>query len=556
MLFKYLFGDFASEHIVIFLSYFAIIIFIFPLEGILFPKVTARLYKAIQDTKKFADPYDILNNLKKLNAAGLVVATILIMVLGKLADIAKFAIESYLNPLYFKYLRTAMFAGTVNRSASNYKDVKSAEYLARGMELTRNVRDLFHYLLGHYVPYVVMTIVYGAYLSYTVPGIWKIIAGGSLLLLVYSIHTAFEAMHLAKDREDFFMNTVAEELQSKLSNMMNIVVNNQGDEAIASNDAMENTNCEKLKKIMDHETVAMGVMDTVMTIMYGAGAFTLYGHVANGTINVETTIASLLVLGNFSSSLNTVGYGLMYNVAYRTGIINSGKDFINDAFKYSKLKTKTTNIPSGDIYFNNVTFSYGKEGDDVLNNYSLQISENEKIAIMGKSGSGKTTLMKLLVGLHSPKSGSIKIGNTDVSTVDKKSLREHVNYNNQRTAMFNGSVIDNMKYGNTLSEKEIRGILKEYDLEGVFVNGVDADVGVSGGELSLGMQKVTMLIRGICRKSKVLVLDEPLAGLDRNTRKKIMKLIVDKTGDRTLIVITHDQDILPYMDRIINLDDR
>jgi len=99
-------------------------------------------------------------------------------------------------------------------------------------------------------------------------------------------------------------------------------------------------------------------------------------------------------------------------------------------------------------------------------------------------------------------------------------------------------------------------MLEKYDLTGVFINGLDADVGIGGGELSLGMQKVTMLVRGICRNSHVLVLDEPLAGLDNATRKKVIKLIVDETEKKTLVVITHDPDILPFMDRVINMDDR
>ena len=555
MLFKHLFGDFAMDHILVFISYFAIIIFIFPLEGILFPKLTAKLYKVIQETKKFADPYNIKDNLKLLNAPGLIVATIILMAIGKLADIGKFAIESHLNPTYFKYLRSAMFAGTVNRSVSQYKDIKSAEYLARGMELTRNVRDLFHYMLGHYIPYLVMTLVYAVYLAYTVPGMWKIILGGSLILIMYSMYTAVQAMDLARDREDFFMNNVAEELQSKLGNMMNIVVNNQGDEAIASNDAMEEISRQKMKKIMDHETVAMGAMDAIMTTMYGAGAFALYGSVSEGIINVETTISSLLVLGNLTSSLNTVGYGLMYNVAYRLGVITSGREFINDAFTFSKKTKGDTVITPGDIHFRNVTFGY-KDDEPVIAEYNLDIARGEKVAIMGQSGSGKTTLMKLLVGLHRPSAGKVTIGNTDVSTVDKTALREYVNYNNQRTAMFNGTVLDNMRYGHDRSPEDIRTMLEKYDLTGVFINGLDADVGIGGGELSLGMQKVTMLVRGICRNSHVLVLDEPLAGLDNATRKKVIKLIVDETEKKTLVVITHDPDILPFMDRVINMDDR
>ena len=74
-----------------------------------------------------------------------------------------------------------------------------------------------------------------------------------------------------------------------------------------------------------------------------------------------------------------------------------------------------------------------------------------------------------------------------------------------------------------------------------------------GGNLSLGMQKVTMLLRGLYKPAKIVVLDEPLAGLDAKTRAKVLDCIMDMCADKTLIVITHDQEILPLMDRVVNL---
>ena len=99
-------------------------------------------------------------------------------------------------------------------------------------------------------------------------------------------------------------------------------------------------------------------------------------------------------------------------------------------------------------------------------------------------------------------------------------------------------------------------VLQKYKLDSVYSKlreGVYTNAGVHGGNLSLGMQKVTILLRGLFRKSKIVVLDEPLAGLDANTRVKIMNLIKDRCQNKTLIVITHDKEIIPYMDRVENL---
>ena len=187
----------------------------------------------------------------------------------------------------------------------------------------------------------------------------------------------------------------------------------------------------------------------------------------------------------------------------------------------------------------------------------MKIADKEKVGIVGRSGSGKTTLMKILVGLHTIESGEVLINEQDVSTMNKRALRNHVNYINQRTHMFNGTVIHNLRYGNDKSEDEIIALLNKYNLTSIYdklADGINSDVGVAGGQLSLGMQKVTMLVRGICRNTPVVVLDEPLAGLDTTTRSKILKMIVTECAQKTLIVITHDKEILPHMDRVVNLN--
>jgi len=68
------------------------------------------------------------------------------------------------------------------------------------------------------------------------------------------------------------------------------------------------------------------------------------------------------------------------------------------------------------------------------------------------------------------------------------------------------------------------------------------------------MQKVTMVMRGIMKQSKILILDEPLAGLDMSTKSKVINLIVNESQGKTVIIITHDHEIVPYMDDVIDLN--
>ena len=84
-------------------------------------------------------------------------------------------------------------------------------------------------------------------------------------------------------------------------------------------------------------------------------------------------------------------------------------------------------------------------------------------------------------------------------------------------------------------------------------NGIYTKAGVNGNNLSMGMQKVTMIVRGILKEGLIYAFDEPLTSLDSKTRKKIIKMLMEELKDKTLIIITHDKEILPYMDKTLKM---
>ena len=100
--------------------------------------------------------------------------------------------------------------------------------------------------------------------------------------------------------------------------------------------------------------------------------------------------------------------------------------------------------------------------------------------------------------------------------------------------------------------------MKKYGLDSVYSsleNGVHSNAGVNGTNLSLGMQKVVIILRGIIKKYNIIIFDEPLAGLDSKTRVKVMNLIKDYCDGKTVMIITHDKEIIPYCDEVININE-
>ncbi len=132
--------------------------------------------------------------------------------------------------------------------------------------------------------------------------------------------------------------------------------------------------------------------------------------------------------------------------------------------------------------------------------------------------------MKLLIKLHKHTKGSIKIGNCDIHDINSDKLRKDIVYINQKTLLQNDTVMKNILYGNdSVSEKEVLEYMKKYELDEIYSGldkGVNSNAGVNGSLLSLGMQKVTILLRGIFKEGSIYIFDEPLAGLDKKLELK------------------------------------
>jgi ABC-type bacteriocin/lantibiotic exporter with double-glycine peptidase domain len=343
------------------------------------------------------------------------------------------------------------------------------------------------------------------------------------------------------------------------SNLANIYINNQNDNQIKSNSETEN-GYAKLHSSTSLKINNMNALITFIAIIFYIGAvYILYKSKINKSISNIEFITYFIVLSYYiKSTLKLISVINPYIT--KLAIIKYSEKFIENILSASDDNNKNnSNINNGSIQFNNISFGYKKSNKQIYSRFNLEIKGGEKVALIGSSGSGKSTLMKLLLKLHKLDGGEIYIDNKNIDYMSAKYIRDNCIYINQKTQLFNESVLYNIKYGNdSVDDNYIKSIMQNYEIDVLFKNlekGLDSICGPNGSNLSLGMQKVIIIMRGILKDNgKIYIFDEPLAGLDINTRKKIIKLIIDKTKHKTLIVITHDTDIIPYLDRTINLN--
>ena len=210
----------------------------------------------------------------------------------------------------------------------------------------------------------------------------------------------------------------------------------------------------------------------------------------------------------------------------------------------------------GDICFEDISYKYGF-GRDTLNDINLTIKQGDKVSLVGISGSGKTTLAKMIVNFFEPYKGRITINNNDLKMIDKKVLRQHINYLPQQAYIFSGSILENLTLGaNQMISQE--DIIKACEIAEIRQDIEQMPMGYQtelsdGAGLSGGQKQRIALARALLTKAPVLILDEATSGLDVLTEKKVIENLMDMS-DKTIIFVAHRLSISERTNQVIVLN--
>lgn len=209
----------------------------------------------------------------------------------------------------------------------------------------------------------------------------------------------------------------------------------------------------------------------------------------------------------------------------------------------------------GEISFENVDFSYGKGEGKVLNNFSVDITPGEKLAIVGPSGAGKTTICNLIPRFYDVDAGTVTVDGIDVRDIKIKSLRENIGIVQQDVYLFSGTVKDNIGYGkSTASDREIIEAAKlagAYEFIKSLPNGFDTYVGERGVKLSGGQKQRISIARVFLKNPPILILDEATSALDNKSEIVVQDSIEKLSKGRTTITIAHRLTTVQNADLII-----
>lgn len=278
--------------------------------------------------------------------------------------------------------------------------------------------------------------------------------------------------------------------------------------------------------------------------------------VMNGHISVGQLITFNTLLSYFTNPLENI-----INLQTKLQSAKVANNRLNEVYlvesEFSNSQTLTdSQFLTGDIRFEDLSYKYGF-GRDTLSDINLTIKQGDKVSLVGISGSGKTTLAKMIVNFFEPYKGRITINNNDLKLIDKKTLRQHINYLPQQAYIFSGSILENLTLGaNQLISQE--DIIRACEIAEIRQDIEQMPMGYQtelsdGAGLSGGQKQRIALARALLTKAPVLIIDEATSGLDVLTEKKVIDNLM-AMADKTIIFVAHRLSISERTNQVIVLD--
>lgn len=213
----------------------------------------------------------------------------------------------------------------------------------------------------------------------------------------------------------------------------------------------------------------------------------------------------------------------------------------------------------GEIEFRDVQFTYPGHTEPALQGISFHVKPGEHVVVIGRIGSGKTTLQKLMLGLYTPTSGTVKIDGVDLRQLDPADVRRSIGYVSQDSMLIYGTLRENITIGAPYADDE--AVVAAAELGGLtqFVNrhpqGFDMVIGERGDSLSGGQRQGVAIARAVMLDPSMLLLDEPTSSMDFTSEAEFKNRLKTFAAHKTVIIVTHRTSLLELADRIIVIDD-
>lgn len=453
-------------------------------------------------------------------------------------------------------LRRALFTHLQRLSISFHKRSETGELLTKVTTDTNNLRDVFsEFALGFATEFV--TLVGMIVIMFLVN--WRL---SLIMLAVFPVLGIISFYRFHAIRESARKHRKAEgRIASKLHEILSsiLVVKAFGREQY------EEERFESQSEAILGESIRTARLEAASSravdIVTAIGTFAVLVFGSLQALNGEILPGSVLVFAAYMNSLNAP----IRSLAKLSAKISRAWVSAHRVSEILAIQPEIEDTPGalsatdlqGEIVFQNVSFDYGDDRP-ILDDVSFTIRPGKKVALLGISGAGKSTIISLILRFYESTGGEILVDGIDIKNYKSDSLRGQVGIVLQDTILFGATVRENIAYGKeNAGDDEIILAAKAANAHEFIVKldqGYDTVLGSRGGNLSGGQRQRLAIARAFIRNSPILIMDEPMTGLDVESERAISDAMQRLSAGKTCLLITHDLQLAASADWILMLE--
>ena len=492
----------------------------------------------------------------------LLIAAFCTLTVSQLIGIAENYINAWISQRIICDMRNQMFRHLINMPHAFFTSEKQGDIVTRMDTDISGVSSVISGTLSSVVSNIATTVTTLVAL-FTMS--WKLAVVGILVLPFLIIPTR------SVGKKRYELATEGQEKRDEMNQVINETLSVSGS-MLVKIFTREEKEYENFSRINDEVAVtAMKEQRSGSWFRVVMGMFTQIGPL------LIYFAGGLLIIKNWDSAL-TVGTitatVALINRLYRPveSLLNVGVDFTRSLALFSRIfdyfdrennikspeNGKTPDFKNGEIVYDHVAFGYTPE-KKVLTDVNFKVPGGKMYAIVGPSGSGKSTVVNFVPRLYDVDGGTVTINGIDVRDIDLKYLREHIGIVTQDTYLFNGTILDNLRYakeGATMEEIENAcRTASIHDLIMSLPDGYDTEVGNRGLKLSGGEKQRISIARVILKNPDILILDEATSALDSISENAIQDALEVMMEGRTSLVIAHRLSTIMKADKILVVKD-